>query len=98
MEPGVSIAERLLYKEKPSGRGEYRLYPVRRNLQGRPGCTLCASHGRAGTRFFHATGANTIWSWLHFKEPKERGKGYDYTLYSATLTVYVPQICPCCGG
>ena len=26
-----------------------------------------------------------------------KGKGYEFTKYSAALTVYVPQVCPCCG-
>ncbi len=28
---------------------------------------------------------------------EEKGAGYDSTSYSATLTVFVPDICPCCG-
>ena len=31
------------------------------------------------------------------KEEDEKGKDYTRTKYSATLTVFVPQICPCCG-
>ena len=27
----------------------------------------------------------------------EQGKGYDSTSYSATLTGFVPDVCPCCG-
>lgn len=27
----------------------------------------------------------------------ERGDGYESTSYSATLTVFVPDVCPCCG-
>ena len=27
----------------------------------------------------------------------EKGEGYDSTSYSATLTVFVPDVCPCCG-
>ena len=27
----------------------------------------------------------------------EKGEGYDSTSYSATLSVLVPDICPCCG-
>jgi hypothetical protein len=33
----------------------------------------------------------------HREEPKEAGKDYQSTKYSATLTVLVPQVCPCCG-
>lgn len=34
---------------------------------------------------------------VHHTEPEQKGDGYDRTQYSATLTVYVPQLCPCCG-
>ena len=27
----------------------------------------------------------------------ERGEGYESTSYSATLTIFVPDVCPCCG-
>jgi uncharacterized GH25 family protein len=27
----------------------------------------------------------------------EKGEGYESTSYSATLTVFVPDVCPCCG-
>ena len=33
----------------------------------------------------------------HWQESKEAGKDYQSTKYSATLTVLVPQVCPCCG-
>lgn len=33
----------------------------------------------------------------HRLEPQESGTGYDSTKYSATLTVYVPEVCPCCN-
>ena len=32
-----------------------------------------------------------------FIQPDEGGKDYKSTKYSATLTVLVPQVCPCCG-
>ncbi len=37
----------------------------------------------------------------HRTEPKQGGtldgKPYEFTKYGATLTVYVPRLCPCCG-
>lgn len=27
----------------------------------------------------------------------EKGDDYESTSYSATLTVFVPDVCPCCG-
>jgi hypothetical protein len=47
---------------------------------------------------FTPTGANYYLIAAHRDEPSEKGDGYDSTKYSATLTLFVPQICPCCGG
>jgi uncharacterized GH25 family protein len=33
----------------------------------------------------------------HVKAENETGPGYEATTYSATLTVFVPELCPCCG-
>ena len=33
----------------------------------------------------------------HYQNLKETGKDYKSTKYSATLTVLVPKVCPCCG-
>lgn len=30
-------------------------------------------------------------------ETEEKGAGYDSSKYTATLTVFVPDVCPCCG-
>lgn len=51
-----------------------------------------------GRAYFSPTAANTYLVVAHWSEPKESGKGYDSTKYSATMTLFVPQICPCCGG
>lgn len=53
------------------------------------------ANGRAR---FTPKSANTYLVVAHWDEPKESGKGYDFTKYSATMTLFVPQICPCCGG
>jgi hypothetical protein len=34
---------------------------------------------------------------VHHDEPAEKGDDYEFTRYAATLAVYVPQVCPCCG-
>jgi hypothetical protein len=33
----------------------------------------------------------------HHLSPDESGADYESTKYTATLTVYVPEVCPCCG-
>ena len=34
---------------------------------------------------------------VHHLAKDETGKDYDETKYSATLSVFVPEVCPCCG-
>lgn len=31
-------------------------------------------------------------------DTRAKGEGYNSIKYSATLSLFVPQICPCCGG
>lgn len=33
----------------------------------------------------------------HHRAEDETGEGYDLTQYSATLTLFVPELCPCCA-
>ncbi len=49
--------------------------------------------GRAG--FTPKTG-NVYLVVAHHAEDGEKGAGYESTKYSATLTVFVPETCPCC--
>ena len=55
---------------------------------------LADEQGRAG---FTPKEGNYYLVVAHHEEPGESGKGYQSTKYSATLTVLVPQVCPCCG-
>ena len=50
-----------------------------------------------GNASFTPTLANYYLVVAHLDEPNEKGKGYESTKYSATLTILVPKICPCCG-
>lgn len=33
----------------------------------------------------------------HHKEPDVSEENYESTKYSAALTVFVPEVCPCCA-
>jgi len=52
----------------------------------------------SGEASFTPTFGNYYLVAAHHLDPDDRGKGFDRTKYSATLCVYVPQICPCCSG
>jgi uncharacterized GH25 family protein len=53
------------------------------------------AQGRAA---FTPTAGNYYLVVAHHKAPDETGAGNEQgTEYAATLTVFVPQVCPCCG-
>jgi uncharacterized GH25 family protein len=97
MGPGETIGVRLLLKGKPLAQSQVSFIPR--------GETLSASfddrferitddEGRA--QFVPTTG-NYYLVVAHYKTDDETGEGYEGTQYSATLTVFVPELCPCCG-
>lgn len=102
MGPGVPIRVRLLYKGKPLA-GE-RVSFIPRGAALKPG--FDAQYERTtddrGEATFEPSDANTYLIAAHKTEPKQGGtldgKPYEFTKYGATLTVYVPRLCPCCGG
>lgn len=98
MGPGMPISVRLLYKGKPLSGADVAFIPRGETLKEGKDTRYERVTDSKGHAAFTPTEANYYLVVAHYKEPKESGKGYDYTLYSAALTVYVPQICPCCGG
>jgi uncharacterized GH25 family protein len=102
MGPGSLIRVRLLYKGKPLS-GE-RVSFIPRGATLKPG--LDGRYERKtderGEAAFEPTEANYYLIAAHKTEPKEGGtlggQPYEFTKYGATLTVYVPRVCPCCGG
>jgi uncharacterized GH25 family protein len=97
MGPGTPIKVRLYYKGKPLAGARVSFIPRGVTLSEGMDARyerLTDSQGRAE---FTPTAANYYLVAAHQEEPKEKGEGYESTEYSATLTVYVPQVCPCCG-
>jgi hypothetical protein len=90
------IEVRLLYKDELLASAKVSFIPQGANL--RAGFDpdyerTTDSDGRAS--FSPKTG--TIYLIVaHHEEPTESGEGFDSTKYSATLTVFVPELCPCC--
>lgn len=96
MGPDVPIRVKVLFKGQPMKdarvsfipRGETLaegfdpIYERKTNENGR-----CAFAPKAGNYYLVV---------VHHKTD-EKGSDYDSTSYSATLTVLVPEICPCCG-
>lgn len=97
MGPGQPISVRVLFRGKPMPAARVSFIPR--------GVTLTddfderyerTSDDRGEASFTPRTG-NHYLVVVHHKAEDERGDDYDATSYSATLTVLVPEICPCCG-
>jgi uncharacterized GH25 family protein len=96
MGPGTPIKVRLLYKGKPWAGARVSFIPRGETLTegfDKRYERLTDEQGRAS---FTPTAGNCYLVVAHRHEAREGGKGYDGTKYSATLTVFVPQVCPCC--
>ena len=102
MGPGSPIRVRLLYKGKPIA-GE-RVSFIPRGVALKPGLDdqFERTTDAKGEAEFEPTEGNYYLLAAHKVEPKQSGtldgKPYESTKYGATLIVYVPQACPCCGA
>lgn len=97
MGPGQPIAVQVLYNGKPLADARVSFIPRSATLaEG-----FDANHERQtnsqGEASFTPKEGDYVLVVLHHREPDQKGEGYEATSYSATLVVYVPQSCPCCG-
>jgi hypothetical protein len=96
MGPGTPIKVRLLFKGKPLANARVSFIPRGETLAegfDKRYERLTDGDGRAS---FTPTFGNYFLVVAHREEPKEGGTNYAGTKYSAALTVFVPQSCPCC--
>jgi len=96
MGPGVPIRLRLLYRGKPLADARVSFIPRGTTLSEQQDATYDRSSDADGRVSFTPTFGNQYLVAAHHENPNESGKGYNRTKYSATLCVFVPQICPCC--
>lgn len=97
MGPGETIKVRLLFKGKPLADTRVSFIPR--------GETLAAGFDDRYERMTDADGMASVVATTgnyflvvaHRTAPDERGTGYEATQYAATLTVFVPEVCCCCG-
>lgn len=97
MGPGQPLRVRLLYNGQPLAGARVSFIPR--------GTTLSEGFDEQyerktdddGQAAFTPKEGNYYLVVAHHDEPEQKGDGYDRTAYSATLTVFVPQLCPCCG-
>ena len=102
MGPGSPIKVRLLYKGKPLAGERVSFIPRGATLKAGLDEQYERTTDEKGEVTFEPTEANYYLIAAHKLEPKQSGtldgKPYEFTKYGATLTVYVPRLCPCCGG
>jgi uncharacterized GH25 family protein len=102
MGPGSPIRVRLLYKGKPLTNERVSFIPRGTTLKADVDEKYERMTDSKGEAAFEPTEANYYLIAAHKTEAKQGGtledKPYNFTKYSATLTIYVPRICPCCGG
>jgi uncharacterized GH25 family protein len=97
MGPGQAIKVRLLFKGQPMRDGVVSFIPRGENLTEDFDSRYERKTDSEGRASFTPKEGNYYLVVAHLEDSEARGEGYDSTKYSATLCVYVPQICPCCG-
>jgi uncharacterized GH25 family protein len=94
---GQPIRVQLLYKGKAMANMRVSFIPrghaLKEGFDGKYE-RMTDSAGRAS--FTPKTG-NVYLVVAHHKEPNASGENYESTKYSATLIVFVPEVCACCG-
>jgi uncharacterized GH25 family protein len=96
MGPGKPIGVQVLYRGQPLAGARVSFIPrgttLREDFDGRYERNADAE----GKASFTPPEGNCYLVVVHKTDPTASGKGHDGTKYSATLTVFVPQTCPCC--
>ncbi len=97
MGPGREIAVRLLFKGKPLPDARVSFIPHSETLQEGFDPRYERRTDADGRASFTPKTGDRYLIVAHHHAEDESGKDYDLTAYSATLTVFVPDVCPCCG-
>jgi uncharacterized GH25 family protein len=98
MGPGTPLTVRVYFKGKPLPNCRVSFVPQGATLKEGFDARYEQKTNANGRVRFTPDSANEYLIAAHHDAPTEKGKGYDFTKYSATMTLFVPQICPCCGG
>jgi hypothetical protein len=97
MGPGTAIRVRLLYKQEPLAGARVSFIPRGQTLSAGFDEKYERTTNNQGEASFAPTFGTYYLIVAHRIEPQERGPNYNETKYSATLCVFVPQVCACCA-
>lgn len=97
MGPGMPIKVQLLFKGQPFANARVSFVPRGETLSEGFDDRYERMTDADGRASFEPTTGNEYLVVAHHHADDEKGEGYEQTVYSATLTVFVPEICPCCA-
>lgn len=97
MGPGVAIKVRVLYQGQPLADARVSFIPRGETLDEGFDERFERTTDREGRASFIPKEGNVYLVIVHHADSAASGPGYESTKYSAALTVYVPQSCPCCA-
>lgn len=97
MGPEVPIKVRLFFKGKPLAKARVSFIPRGETLSEGFDARYERTTDDQGRAAFTPKEGNYYLIVAHREEPKESGRDYQSTKYAATLCVFVPQVCACCG-
>ena len=95
MGPGLPIVVRLEHKGKPLADARVSFIPRGATLAEEFDSKYERTTDQQGKAAFTPDSGNYYLIAAH-QTTDESGKDYERTQYSATLAVYVPEVCPCC--
>ncbi len=96
MGPELPIRVKVLFQGKPLKDARVSFIPRGETLSERFDANFERKTNENGRCFFIPKSGNYYLVVVHHKTD-EKGTDYESTTYSATMTVFVPEICPCCG-
>ena len=97
MGPGSKLSVQILYQGKPLADARVSFIPRGVTLADGFDPKYERKTDSNGLATFQPPDGNYYLIATHHEDPQAKGQGYDSTKYSATLTVLVPNTCPCCG-
>ena len=96
MGPDLPIRVKVLFQGKPLTNARVSFIPRGETLSEDFDPVYERQTNENGRCFYVPKSGNYYLVVVHHKTD-EKGSDYESTSYSATLSVFVPEICPCCG-